>query len=418
MPDQRIVDYLRQNMGTYPIESLKAALTKNGFPPDAIEEAAAFVAGQDVPPAPAAAPIGPSGEADPGGFIDFKPGNLFANAVFMAKQPEQFFSRINPNGGLGPPLVAVILWALISAPLSAVAVYSKSQSVGVTIAAAVGGLFALPLVAVVMSFIGAGIFHVLCKILGGTAPFNGSFGAFAAMAALMPLSSLLGAVPFAGAVIPQLLGLYLAVHAAAGLHKAGKTKAWVLFGLLTAFWLLLSISAGIAAKRLKSSLGSFQGQIQTQSGSGFGGRQTQTPPVNPQQAMQAASAMMQALGDEQANNDFQQAMHQAQTNPMGVIQTMQRYQNMKYPPKETLLLLDSRTSSQLVKEWPKMSGPIRQSLVESLPKMPPDERAGAVEEMIEANAGMGQVNEMLGQSMEMLNQVMGQQQQPSGGDQR
>ncbi|MFH2204308.1 MAG: Yip1 family protein [Elusimicrobiota bacterium] len=421
MPDQRIVDYLRQNMGSYPIESLKTALAGNGFPPEAIEEAVRAVMAQNVPPPPAAAPIGPGREADVGGFIDFKPGKLIANAVFMAQQPTLFFSRINPNGGFGPPLVVIILWALISAPLSAFTVYAKTQSVPFTIAAATGGLFMLPIVAIIMSFIGAAIFHVLCKVLGGGVSYNGSFGAFAAMAALMPISSLLGLIPYAGAIIPQLCGLYLAVHAAAGLHRVDKKKAWLVFGALTVFWLLLSISAAIAAQRLKSSLGNFQGQISTQQSSSFGGppavigTQQQQQPMNPQQAIQAASAMMQALGDEQANNDFQQAMHQAQTNPMGVIQEMQRYQKMQHPPNETLLLLDSRTSSLLVKEWPKMSGPIRQSLVETLPNIPKADRAGTVKEMIEATRG---VNEMLGQSMEMLNQVMGQQQQQQGGNPR
>jgi len=115
--------------------------------------------------------------------------------------------------------------------------------------------------------------------------------------------------------------------------------------------------------------------------------------------MAAASAMMKALGNEQQNDEFQQAMSRAQNNPMAVLQELRKYQNMAYPPKETLLLLDSKTSSMLIEEWPNLSGPIRQSIVQSLPAIPAQDRSESLEEMLEATRG---VNEMLGESMKAL----------------
>jgi hypothetical protein len=131
--------------------------------------------------------------------------------------------------------------------------------------------------------------------------------------------------------------------------------------------------------------------------------------MNPEEALTAASRMMQALGDEETNRNFQSAVSQAQNDPMAVIRDMQKYQKMPYPPKETLLLLDSKTSGILVKEWPALSGPLRKSLVETIPTIQDKaDRAETVTQMIKATRG---VNEMLGQSMRMLDQAL--QNQPN-----
>lgn len=90
---------------------------------------------------------------------------------------------------------------------------------------------------------------------------------------------------------------------------------------------------------------------------------------------------------------------------MAVIGEMQHYQNMPYPPKETLMLLDSRTSSRLISEWPHLSGPIRQSIVQTLPTVARHKRTETLDEMLHAAET---VNDMLGESMKMLNQALQQ----------
>lgn len=57
MPDQRIIDYLTQNQGKYPVESLKQALVQNGFPQAEVEEAARMLAGGSPAPGAQPAPV-------------------------------------------------------------------------------------------------------------------------------------------------------------------------------------------------------------------------------------------------------------------------------------------------------------------------------------------------------------------------
>ncbi len=430
MADQRIIDYLCQNMGNYPMETLKAACIKNGFSAAAVEEATQTVLAQGAPPPPTAPPaIGPgtssADSAAAGDYIDLNLKNMFANALLMAKHPETYFSRIDPNGGFANPISMIVLWSLFSAPLAGAVAFIKSGLWSVGLMSVIGGMIMLPIMAIILSFIGAGIYHVLCQFLGGTSSFRGSYGVVASMSALMPASTLLGLVPYAGVVIPQLASLYLMVMAAAALHRIAKKKAWLVFGGLTAFWLLLSLSVTIAAKRLKVSLDNLSVQTMTQVGGppnlGGGNPGAMSPDRGltrgsaaseaaraAEQAMATASAMMKALGDEQQTDEFQQAMSRAQNNPMAVLKDLQKYQNMAYPPKEILLLLDSKTSSMLVEEWPNLSGPIRQSIVQSLPTIPAKDRSESLQEMLEATRG---VNKMLGESMKMLNDVLPQGQE-------
>lgn len=79
MPDQRILDYLNQNLGKYPLEHLKQALVQNGFSIEEVEEAVAIVSGHassapgapNIPPAPgSASPGAAQGTSTGSGRVD------------------------------------------------------------------------------------------------------------------------------------------------------------------------------------------------------------------------------------------------------------------------------------------------------------------------------------------------------------
>ena len=122
MADQKIIDYLRQNRDKYPIETLKEALIKNGFAPAAVDEGLQIVMGQaaHTPPIAPGAPETTGAPADEGQYVRYTPGNMIANALHMIKEPEDFFSRLDPAHPIGPAVLNVVLWSAISAALSAI----------------------------------------------------------------------------------------------------------------------------------------------------------------------------------------------------------------------------------------------------------------------------------------------------------
>ncbi|MFA5138427.1 MAG: Yip1 family protein [Elusimicrobiota bacterium] len=376
MPDPRILDYLRQNQGQYPVEALKQALLKNGFPSNEVEESISILTGQAPPPAPTA-----DGEPSAGERIRYSPGALFSNGVKMIQAPEAFFLNLDPEMGIGPGVVNVLLWAALAGVVSAALFmlgFGPAPAATVPrIAAAVVSIVLVPVLALVFSFIGSGIYHVICKILGGKGSFSGSYNALAGIIALAPISSALRIVPY-GEILPQLYGLYLVVQAAWGVHRVPKVRAWIVFGLLTA----IGIAGNIAMNKARELL--MPGGLPRTAGPGIPGGMAL--PQTPEQAMANAQSMQQAMAQSQQ-----------------MLQDMNRYQTMAEPPADTLALLDAQGQERLSKAWPTMSGPIRQSIVQGLPQTLPGQRNQSIEQVLQATQGVDQI---LNQSMQMLQQIM------------
>ena len=380
MSDPRIVEYLRLNMGKYPVDALKAALVKQGFPAADVDDAAAQASGGAPPPPPSLDDDGrgtPSGDA-----VVFGLGNAVANALALFKDPEGFFSRFDREASYGPAVVHIMFWGAVSGVLTLLLAFVKPAPFG-TLAAGLQ-IVILPVMGALISWLGAGIFHVICLILGGKGPFKQSYQVIASMAAMFPISTLLGAVPF-GTVPVQLYGLYLSVTAAGAVHGVAKARAWIVFGIFTGLGILGSIFAHIGMANFR------------QPGlAGFS-----VPGGAPQALPPEAAQMLSQLGG-QMTPDAQKAMQDAIQNPMAIVQELTRYGNLAEPPAETLALLDDAARARLAKSWPQLSAPMRKSLIETLPSVPAAERGAFMDQM---DAYTKDINATLNQSMQLMQQA-------------
>lgn len=402
MADPRIIQYVKQNMGQYPIEALRQALIQNGFPPAEVDqgilEATGRATAPTVPPLAAGDPTQPaaplakfSGEEG----LSMGPGRMFANAAEMARGPRSFFSRLDAHARIGPSAGTILAWGAVSGALWGAFLVGMGTAGGALAAAAGAVLF--PFLTLLMSFLGAGIYHVLCKLMGGQAPFRGTYAAFAAMAALMPVSTLLNFVPF-GPVLGQVLGVYLSVQAAVGLHRVGVVKAWAVLGTLGGLSILLSVAGTLGMRRVQRL--SEQGRLPEAIGQALGvekqpiegelARRVQAAQGGalPADASQALAGVQSMLGDPALQRQFQQAMAQAGRDSGSILQDLARYGDMKAPPRETLALLDAKAQRTLREAWPALSAPIRRSIAESLPQTPAAQRGAVVTEMLKASKAL------------------------------
>lgn len=385
MPDSRIIDYLRQNQGKFPLEALKAALVKQGFAEADVEEAARQASGADggVPPPPGA----DVGLEPPADRVRFSMGTALANAKAMLSNPHEFFSRLDSAARFGGPAGSIAFWGAVSGLLTFLIAFIKPSPFGM-IAAGLQVVL-LPIMAVLLSWLGAGLFHVICLILGGKAPYVVSYQVIAAMSALFPLSTVLSLAPY-GVIPVQLVGLWLSVAAAHAAHGVGKTKAWVLFGLLTAFGIVGSILAQAGLREFERT-------------GGIGAMQA------PQGIPEDAAQMMGALGG-QMTPDVQKMMADAMQNPGAILQELTKYGNLAAPPPETMALLDSAGQARLAKSWTTMSAPMRKSLVETLPSVPAEERTNFMDQMESYTQDM---NATINQSMKLIEQAQKQMDRPA-----
>lgn len=384
MPDSRIIDYLKQNQGKYPLEALKAALVKQGFPEADVEDAArqATDAADGVPPPPGAA----LGTEPPADRVVFGFKTAVANGKTMLSGPHEFFSRLDPASRFGGPVASIAFWGAVSGLVTFLLAFVRPSPFGL-IAAGLQVVL-LPLMAVLLSFVAAGLFHVMCLILGGKGSYVVSYQVIAAMSALFPLSTALSLAPY-GVIPVQLVGLWLSVSAAHAAHGVGKTKAWVLFGLFTAFGVLGSIFAQAALKEFER-------------GAGLGVTAPEGIPADAAQALGALGGQM--------TPETQKLMSEAMANPGAILQELTKYGNLAQPPAETLALLDAQGQARLGKSWTTMSAPMRKSLVETLPSVPEGERNGFMDQMETYTKDM---DATLQQSMKLIEQAQQQLNQPT-----
>ncbi|MBI3297722.1 MAG: YIP1 family protein [Elusimicrobia bacterium] len=393
MSDPRIVEYLRLNMGKYPVDALKAALVKQGFAAGDVDAAAAQASGSAPPPPP---PPGADGlDGSRGEYVSLGVKNAIANAKALFQDAQDFFSRLDPEAAYGPAVTTIMFWGCISGFLALVIAVGQ---------AAIGrpspfGLFAsglqiviLPIMGALLSWLGSGIFHVICLILGGRGAFKLSYQTIAAMSALFPVSTLLGAIPY-GTIPVQLYGLYLTVAAASAAHGVKKGRAWAVFGILTGLGILGSLLAQLGMSKLPN-----QAMLNQLNAPRTGIGQPQGLPAD-------AAQMLSQLGG-QMTPEAQKAMQDAMENPGAIVQELTRYGNLAEPPQATLALLDAAGKARLNKSWPTMSAPMRKSLIETLPSVPAAERTDFMAQMDSYTKDM---NATLDQSMKLLQQTMEQQ---------
>lgn len=389
MSDPRILEYLRLNIGQYPVDALKAALVKQGFPAADVDAAAAEASGGAPPPPPS--PAGDGMGTPSGDTVVFGLKYAVPNAIALFKDPAGFFSRFDRDGSFAPAIIHIMFWGALSGVITLLLALVRPSPFGIMVAGL--QIVILPIMGALISFIGAGIFHVICLILGGKGPFKKSYQVIASMSAMFPVSTLLGIVPF-GTVPVQLYGLYLSVAAAGAVHGVAKTRAWIVFGIFTGLGILGSIFANIGLANFPRTAMSTPSAI--------GGMPQALPPE--------AAQMLSQLGG-QMTPEAQKAMQDAMQNPGAILQELTRYGNLATPPAETLALLDAAGKAHLTKTWPQISAPMRKSLIETLPSVPEGERGAFMNQL---DAYTKDINSTLNQSMQMIQQAQQVMDQQSG----
>jgi hypothetical protein len=186
-----------------------------------------------APPPPVASRTGPpwegSGQAVQR-FLETAKGVLF--------DPQALFSGLRREGGLQMPLAFAVIGATLGALVSAVyrealsgAMFSFGKPMpwgfyGPT--SVVSTLIVSPIVAALVTFLLAGIYHVLLMLLDGAKfPFEATFRV---TAYVIGSTALFAVIPFCGSVIGGVWGLVSAIVGLARVHEitTGKAAAAVL----------------------------------------------------------------------------------------------------------------------------------------------------------------------------------------------
>jgi len=251
--DPRFVAYVRQHMGRYPVESIRAALLQSGASPEAadaaIREATAPLPEIDVRMGAAERAVrkadrasGLAAEAaaearqafDPKGFFDLAKGVLSA--------PRDFYRTMPPTGGMMPPLVFAGTMGALGGALQ----WAVTAALTGSPMAGIGGFVASSVMVPVASVVAGGFGFVVWRALGSPREFETAYRCCAYASAVAVAAGPASAIPYLGAPL-ALAGtawyFYLLFAASLEVHGIEERKAKTVLAVIAALVLLGQASA-------------------------------------------------------------------------------------------------------------------------------------------------------------------------------
>lgn len=180
---------------------------------------------------------------------------IFQTAKSVITSPAGFFRTMPKTGGFVMPLVFMAAMGLVSGVIGG-ALHALDQALGLHLYAGVpiGSVYLvlLPVLTavglVIFGFIGAGILFLIWKLMGSRQDYETAYRCGAYLAALFPITTLLGLLPYVGGAIGLLVILYYLVIASVEVHALPPARCWTVFGMLTALIMLFSVSSQIATR--------------------------------------------------------------------------------------------------------------------------------------------------------------------------
>jgi hypothetical protein len=181
-------------------------------------------------------------------------------AIRILTQPAAFFREMPKTGGFIEPLVFAAVLGAVCGALRAVLSLIHLNPLG-SVAAGFSAILVVPIVAAIFSFVGAAIFFVIWKLMGSQENYETAYRCSAYLSAAAPITTVLGIIPYLGAVLSTAIMTYYIVMASVEAHKMEAQKAWKVFGVLAAILLVMNLGGQYAARRFAGGLhGNIPGQ--------------------------------------------------------------------------------------------------------------------------------------------------------------
>jgi len=168
--------------------------------------------------------------------IDFKA--IPKTALRVITSPAAFFREMPKTGGFAEPLLFMVAMGVVTGILTDVlGLFGLATifSTGMAIAAVI----VIPIVYGVLGFIGAGVAFAIWRLLGSLETYETAYRCVAYISALMPVVTVLDAVPYAGWLAVVALVTFLYVSASVEAHKLAAQKSWSAFGIIGAVLLIV-----------------------------------------------------------------------------------------------------------------------------------------------------------------------------------
>jgi hypothetical protein len=175
--------------------------------------------------------------------------SILKTAIEVVTKPIGFFRGMPISGGFAEPLVFMVSMGVVAGILQALLAI-----VGLSFAAsflmAIASIIIVPVLVAIFGFVAAAILFVIWRIMGSQQSFETAYRCGAYAGGIVPITAVLGVIPYLGPVVGLVWMTYLLVVASVEVHKLNPKTAWIVFGAICAFFVLASISSQFASRRI------------------------------------------------------------------------------------------------------------------------------------------------------------------------
>ncbi len=180
--------------------------------------------------------------------------NTMRGVIF---NPIGFFRTMPRSGGFIEPVIFVASMSFIVGIINLI-LWPLDLGFATSFGMALLYVVITPVFVVIFSFVGAAILFVIWKIMGSQESYETAYRCGAYAAAITPVTTIVGVVPYIGSVVGLVWMAYVIVSASIEVHGIKQKIAWIVFGVLFGLLLLMNISATYSARHFSSEMEQWQ----------------------------------------------------------------------------------------------------------------------------------------------------------------
>ncbi|MFP4316326.1 MAG: YIP1 family protein [Desulfovibrionales bacterium] len=185
-----------------------------------------------------------------------------ATALQVITSPASFYRQMSRTGGYVQPLVFMAIMGVVSALVGLVLSIVGLGSGGIGMAFA--AIVITPILVAVFGFVVAAVIFAIWKIMGSFENFETGYRCVAFSSAIVPITTILGVIPYVGSLLGLAWTTYLLVVASTEVHGIEQKKAWVGFGAIAGILAIVSLSTEYAGRKMVKGFEGWQQQMESQ----------------------------------------------------------------------------------------------------------------------------------------------------------
>jgi hypothetical protein len=186
---------------------------------------------------------------------------IVETAIKVLTSPQTFFKGMPKEGGYVKPLIFMIVMGVVGGLIQSI-FNIIGLRVATGLAMGVASIILVPIVIAIFGFVGAAILYLIWKLMGSQEEYETAYRCAAYISALTPITCVLGIVPYIGGAVGVALAMYFIIIASIEVHRIPSQKVWLVFGIIGAILILLTITGEISSRRMVREAGKFQKQME------------------------------------------------------------------------------------------------------------------------------------------------------------